>query len=179
MSVTAYRRRHRRKHRPQEEVELNLAAMLDMAFQLLAFFVLTFRPSPVEGQISLRLPPPQGLMGGTQQAGTDTSSDMIPKGLNTFVLSVMARPDGSLDSMMIGEGTAVPNLTRLNRELQTQFADDANPFNQVLLQVDGRLRYEELLKVIDVCTQQTILDVNQGKRVPLSKLSFVEMGGQN
>ncbi len=37
-----------------EEVELNLAAMLDMAFQLLTFFVLTFKPAPVEGQIALQ-----------------------------------------------------------------------------------------------------------------------------
>ena len=28
-----------------------------MAFQLLAFFVLTYRPAAVEGEIDLRLPP--------------------------------------------------------------------------------------------------------------------------
>ena len=46
----------RRKHyrRSQGDVELNLASMLDMAFQLLAFFILTFRPSPIEGQLMLR-----------------------------------------------------------------------------------------------------------------------------
>ena len=38
--------RRKKKSRGKEEVELNLAAMLDMAFQLLAFFILTFRPSP-------------------------------------------------------------------------------------------------------------------------------------
>ena len=47
----------RRLTRSQAEVELNLAAMLDMAFQILAFFVLSFRPPPVEGQLSLHLPP--------------------------------------------------------------------------------------------------------------------------
>ena len=49
-----------KRHRSQEEVELNLAAMLDMAFQLLAFFILTFQAGPLEGQINLRLPPPGG-----------------------------------------------------------------------------------------------------------------------
>ena len=44
-------RRHKRRKRNQGDVELNLAAMLDMAFQLLTFFILTFRPSPVEGQV--------------------------------------------------------------------------------------------------------------------------------
>ena len=52
----------KRKSRAQTGVALNLAAMLDMAFQLLAFFIFTFKPSPIEGQISLRLPPPQAVI---------------------------------------------------------------------------------------------------------------------
>ncbi len=36
------------------EVELNMAAMLDMAFQLLTFFVLTFRPGPQSGAAQFR-----------------------------------------------------------------------------------------------------------------------------
>ena len=51
----------KRKRAGDEEVELNLAAMLDMAFQLLTFFILTFKPAPVEGQISLHMPPPQAV----------------------------------------------------------------------------------------------------------------------
>ncbi len=47
--------------------------MLDMAFQLLAFFVLTFRQAPLEGQISLRLPPPQAtvVVKNGEAAGSD------------------------------------------------------------------------------------------------------------
>ena len=52
----------KKKRRKQEDVELNVTAMLDMAFQLLTFFILTFRPAPIEGQISLRLPPPQAVV---------------------------------------------------------------------------------------------------------------------
>ncbi len=40
---------HKKKKRKQGEVELNMASMLDMAFQLLTFFILTFRPPPAEG----------------------------------------------------------------------------------------------------------------------------------
>ena len=47
-----------RKHKKDENVELNVTAMLDMAFQLLAFFILTFKPPPGEDQIYLKLPPP-------------------------------------------------------------------------------------------------------------------------
>ena len=48
--------RFRRRHRTPDDVQMNLAAMLDMAFQLLAFLILTFRPSATESAIGLRLP---------------------------------------------------------------------------------------------------------------------------
>ena len=51
----------RKKKKSQEDVELNVTAMLDMAFQLLSFFILTFSPPPIESQISLRLPPPKPI----------------------------------------------------------------------------------------------------------------------
>ena len=41
------KRRRFRRRGSSNVVEINLAAMLDMAFQLLAFFVLTFRPSAI------------------------------------------------------------------------------------------------------------------------------------
>ena len=56
-----------------EDVELNVTAMLDMAFQLLAFFVLTFKAPPGEAQIYLNLPPAQPPAGaGTERVGGDT-----------------------------------------------------------------------------------------------------------
>ena len=66
----------RRKRRLQSEVELNLAAMLDMAFQLLAFFILTYQPLPIEGQISLRLPPPQAAVAEVVYFDAKTESDL-------------------------------------------------------------------------------------------------------
>jgi len=34
----------------QVEVEVQITPMLDMAFQLLTFFILTYRPAPTEGR---------------------------------------------------------------------------------------------------------------------------------
>jgi biopolymer transport protein ExbD len=48
-----------KKKRNLEEpviIDLPITPMLDMAFQLLAFFVLTFHPPSAEGQIPMRLP---------------------------------------------------------------------------------------------------------------------------
>src|ERR1700681_756958 len=48
----------RKKRKPMEEVEINLpiTPMLDMSFQLLTFFIFTYHPSALEGQMEMNLP---------------------------------------------------------------------------------------------------------------------------
>ncbi len=162
----------KRKRRSQSDVELNLAAMLDMAFQLLTFFILTFRPAPIEGQISLRLPPPQAVVVAkdAQKAGQDTSNTNPVQGVNTLTISVFADPQsGAIKSLGVGE-TQVAGLAALSGKLKEVFADPGNPFDQVIIQVSDTCRYDELMKVVDVCTRQVLPD---GQK--LSKLSFVEV----
>ena len=119
----------RKKKREQESVELNLAAMLDMAFQLLTFFILTFKPSPVEGQVKLRLPPPQAIaaknLANAKQAGDDANDTSPVKGVNTLIITAFAKPDGALVSLAVGESMlgADRTLRALNDKLQTVFGD--------------------------------------------------------
>lgn len=162
-------RKRRKKRRSQPDVELNLAAMLDMAFQLLAFFVLIYKPMPIEGQISLRLPPPQAtaVVKDGQQAGEDYNNTNPIQGINTLTISVTANPNtGSIEGLAVGE-SQVSGLAALNGRLKDVFSDEGNPFDQVIIQVSDSCRYGELMKVIDVCTHQTLSDGSK-----LSKLSF-------
>jgi biopolymer transport protein ExbD len=160
----------RRKRRSQGEVELNLAAMLDMAFQLLTFFILTFRPAPIEGQVLLRMPPPQPITNiAGEKAGANASNTNPLEGLSTLVISVLANADGSIKQMAIGE-SPIAGLTALDRELAKVIGDPAGGFDQVIVQVDSRLHYGPLMQVIDICTRQKLASGE-----PLSKLSFVEL----
>jgi biopolymer transport protein ExbD len=164
--------RRRRKRRSQAEVELNLAAMLDMAFQLLAFFILTFRAPPTEGQIELRLPPPQATVvaRNAEPAGKDIENKNPLQGMTTLTISVLADPNsGAISGLKVGE-TPVTGIAALDGELKKLFGDEGNPFDQVIIQVSDSCRYEELMKIIDVCTHQTL----PGNK-KLSKLSFVEL----
>jgi biopolymer transport protein ExbD len=160
-----------RMRRKQNEVELNLAAMLDMAFQLLAFFILTFKPSPVEGQISLHMPPakPVANVNAEKQAGENVTDISPVAGLDTIVISLFSTPSGDLTSMAVGEQN-VATQKELDARLRTIFKDPGSPFDQVIIQVDSALRYEELMQVVDICTRQTLAS---GQK--LSKLSFVEL----
>jgi biopolymer transport protein ExbD len=162
--------RRKRRH-PPNDVELNLAAMLDMAFQLLTFFILTFKPAPIEGQVLLRLPPPQPItnVNAGERAGSNPNNTNPLQGLTTLVISALANPDGSLKQMQVGEAP-IAGLTALDRKLEDVFRDPGSAFDQVIVQVDSRLHYGSLMQIIDVCTRQKLANGES-----LSKLSFVEL----
>ena len=148
--------------------------MLDMAFQLLAFFVLTFRQTPLEGQIAMRLPPPQAtvVVKNGEAAGSDQSNTNPLQGMNTLTISVSADPrSGTINGLRVGEAP-VTGIAALDERLKELFRDQGNPFDQVIIQVSDSCRYEELMKIIDVCTHQSLSD---GKK--LSKLSCVGLPG--
>jgi biopolymer transport protein ExbD len=150
-----------RRKKPAD-VELNLAAMLDMAFQLLTFFILTFKPAPVEGQIDLRLP----------QYGWEPPG-RIAITVDPVVISIYPTPDGQINSLTIGEGDRV-SLPQLETTLRTMFREQGTGLDRVIIQVGSALRYEELMKVIGICSRQTLANGSK-----LSKLSFVELPGGN
>ena len=168
------RRRHRRK-RDSGEVQLNLAAMLDMAFQLLTFFILTFRPAPIEGQLAVNLPPP---VVQTQVQTPTNSSDSAGSGedsLKTVYMYVTANDAGDAQQVRLEDGIITNGaldagkLQVIRRRLGSVFGMNLAPFDRVQIAVDGRLRYEELMKLVDVATQQKLADGTF-----LQKVSFVE-----
>ncbi len=160
-----------KKKRQQGEVELNLAAMLDMAFQLLCFFILTFRPAPVEGDVVLRMPPPvPTTVANTSEAvGSDEKNTNPVRGLTSLIITVVSDDMGNLKTLAVGD-TVVNGLPDLDRRLKTVLGDQGMGFDQVVIQASANLYYEELMQVIDVCTRQKLAN---GQR--LSKLSFAPL----
>ncbi len=168
------RRRHRtRRRRAQAGVELNLAAMLDMAFQLLTFFILTFKPGPVEAQIDLLLPPPAPITNiNSGAAAGNSTDDLTPvSGEATLVISLFPDAEGAISGIAVAE-EPVPydeKLDGLRSELRIIFSG-GTAYDQVIVQAGSTLRYEELMRVLVLCSQQELPD---GKK--LTKLSFVEL----
>jgi len=162
---------HRRKKRLQGEVELNLAAMLDMAFQLLTFFILTFKPAPVEGDVVLRLPAPMPttVLANAEPLGSNEKNPNPVQGLTSLVITVTNDESGGTKSIAIGD-QPVAGLAEFESKLQAVLGDGGAGFDQVLIQVGSELNYEELMRVVDVCTRQKLAG---GQR--LTKLSFVPL----
>ena len=169
-------RRHRHK-REQKDVELNLAAMLDMAFQLLTFFILTFKPSPIEGEIAMHLPPPVSTTNVAMQSATSEGGGaIVKKDFTTLPILVRADSAGRMASVAIGASVVFTGeatrekLGVFDLRLRDVFAIAGTPYDQVLVQVAEDLHYEELMKVVEACSRQTLPDGTK-----LSKISFSEL----
>ena len=171
-------RRRNRRHKPPGEVQINLAAMLDMAFQLLAFFILTFRPAPIEGHFQLHMPPPTSIAQPVES--TDSPNPSVGDNsefVETLDLFVMADNQGQVTVLNVGQDTVVagrltpPAIQQLNSKLRK--ALEVAPYERIQLHVDRRLHYDELMKIVDVCTRQTLPDGTQMRQV-----GFMELANQ-
>jgi biopolymer transport protein ExbD len=165
----------RKKAAKDEEVTLNVTAMLDMAFQLLAFFVLTFKPPPAEYQIFLKLPPAQKVLGaqGTEAAGNDASKDPnTVKPVKTLTVSLMDDGGGSVTDLRIGVPSIAPLKPIPVHDLDAELRDwiQKQGFEQLIVQFSATLHWEEVMKVVDLCAK---LPTKDGK---LPELSFLSVG---
>ncbi|MFO1004387.1 MAG: biopolymer transporter ExbD [Planctomycetaceae bacterium] len=169
--------RRRRRRKPPGEVQINLAAMLDMAFQLLAFFIMTFRPAPIEGHFQLRMPPP-GQMVAAPVAASTTPSDGVaaPSFVETLDLFVKADNTGQVTTVSVGQQEVVSGrlneaaVQQLNAHLRGLFTIQAVPFDRIQVHADRRLHYQELMKIVDVCTRQTLPDGTQMRQIGFTEL---------
>ena len=156
----------------EEGVELNVTAMLDMAFQLLAFFILTFRPELSEPAVKLHLPPAQPVAIGRGELPPGKElvdrSHITPAGINTLRITLFSS-SGGLDRMTIN-GFPVETFEVLRDNMRKILADPDSPIEQVVVQASESLRYDEAMKVIGICSDEKLPKTGE-----FVKLSLVAM----
>lgn len=152
------------KKSKQQEVEVQITPMLDMAFQLLTFFILTYHPAPIEGQFAMNLLPAAPAIKMDAAAPPDSKATTDdPPSLRTMTTVIRANPDGSLGRVTLEE-VEVNGMDQLKAKLK-EILDPAKelPFEQALIQADPTLKYEELMKVVDVFSSLKITKISFGQ----------------
>jgi biopolymer transport protein ExbD len=144
--------------------------MLDMAFQLLMFFILTFSPMPIESQIAAMLP----LHGPvTQPMHRDGSRGPglfeRPDDAGPATVTVLASDDGDIKDLAVNQ-TIVPNLQGLRDQLR-RTTNGTVPWS-LILQIDAKLHYQQLVQVMDACMQGGVSESS------IDKMTFVELRQQ-
>lgn len=164
---------------PTGEVIINVVPMLDMTFQLLFFFIITFQaPSGLEAQIPLVLPPPEGQQEAAKDKKDNTDKDIVPtidsdvivevKSLNNpqypgemgeIEVSGLAKeiirptPGKSLD-----EGRTEV-LARLGETMKQMAQDLKKDKLSLRLKADPGVKWERVIQVADTCRQAKFLGI--------------------
>ena len=146
-------RRPARRTGPPIEVQFPVTPMLDMAFQLLAFFVLTFQTPTSETRLDLYLPAASAaLPGSTEGQATEAPRRRADLDLeNDLWIKAEADDLGDLKSLALGD-SPLPDLAALTDRLRRyNRVLDGRPL-RVRLLADDRLRYEQAARIVGACT---------------------------
>lgn len=150
----------KRRRAPEIGVEFPVTPMLDMAFQLLAFFVLTFQAPSAETHLDLYLPATPAALPGAE-AGRSNQAPARRADLdleNDLIIRATADEFGGLKSLSLGDAP-IADLATLGRKL-SQYRDlMRDGLLRVRLQGDDRLRYEEAARIVGVCSESGVASI--------------------
>jgi biopolymer transport protein ExbD len=171
-------RRRARKGENAEDVQFPVTPMLDMAFQLLAFFILTFNPS-TETHLDLDLPAtPAALPSGPRGEARPLRARNVDSDLENDLL-VRAEADelGDLKTLRLGEAR-VPDLATLGGRLSRYRRLLAGQPLRVRLVADDRLRYEPAAQIIATCETAGVAAIRLSQPGATPELPRTKVGSQ-
>ncbi|MBX9622216.1 MAG: biopolymer transporter ExbD [Gemmataceae bacterium] len=150
-----------RRTKPGDLVDpdLPITPMLDMSFQLMAFFIFTFRPAPTEGQIVLALPKDDG--GGQ---GIPSPTDDRPV---TLVARAEAAETGRIAGITLVERDAAEtkpeelgaDLKKYQAALRARYNGFKGKPAKLIIEVGDGLLQEYVVNLLDVAVNVGFTDV--------------------
>lgn len=167
--------RRRPRPGPPEDVMFPVTPMLDMAFQLLAFFVLTFQVPTGETHLDLDLPVTAAALPGAQRgqsrAGPVVKADSDLE--NDLRVRVEADDLGDLKSLRLGE-SPLPDVNALGDRLRRYVGLLENKPLRVRIVADDTLRYEVVAQVMAACSAAGVATIRLAS--PTSELTPTTAG---
>lgn len=131
------------------EPDLPITPMLDMSFQLMAFFILTFRPTPTEAMLPLVLPE----VTPNEQMSTPPSFDPLKEEDQEMTVQVYAADTGAPNRIIAKLDTGdieIPGDTsELNKFLRDQIATRGGKAPKLKIQMVENLNYQYVIKILD------------------------------
>jgi biopolymer transport protein ExbD len=151
--------RHRLPQAGQIDPDVPIVPMLDMCFQLLAFFIMTFSPTPPEGHLDLALPKESGKDQLTPPPAFPLDEE------DELTVQVEAAPEGGITGIKVLEKGAAEGKP-LGADTAALFAylrDRAARVGKVgklRLEMGETLNYQYVVKLIDEATRAGYLKVS-------------------
>jgi len=149
-------RKHKRKSTTPTEPDLPITPMLDMSFQLMAFFLLTFKVMPTEAQLPLALPKEDGGPSNVVPSLSEEDEELIVQiyaADNGNIADITAAP--KTGNVPLGKDTGA-----LFKYLKEQVAANGGKVPKLKFEIADKLNYQYVIKLLD-----------EGRRAGYSRIS--------
>jgi biopolymer transport protein ExbD len=157
------------KRRPRsDKIDIQMTPMIDIVFQLLTFFIMSFKIQAVEGDFSVKMPL------AAPSAGKPDDVQLPP-----IRVRLAAGQGGELASIKMGE-RSLPNFAALHNEIIGIVGRDTGPGTiaeqaEVEFDCDYDLRYEHVISAISAVSGY--IDNNQRIVKLIEKIKFAPPRG--
>ncbi|MEW4570844.1 biopolymer transporter ExbD [Tautonia sp. JC769] len=145
--------------RQSTEIEVPLTPMLDVAFQLLTFFILTFKPAPMELQFDLNLLPTTPQTQPEPEPPPEDSPSDEPPAIRSFQVSLLSDSTGGLTGIELEE-LRFDDIAGLREQVKGLLEDPDYAFDQALIRADPDLHWEHLVAVLNMFSDLGMSKVN-------------------
>lgn len=155
--------------RPDEPVEIFLptASFLDMVFQLFAFFIITYNPASLEGQLQMALPSSSAPRAESPDKADPTimpdKDAELTSELVVYVKANQATGDGTIGAITVEDNAGVAAEVRVNlekdpelnalRDYLSQTQKGLGNKDSIKIKAESALKHAFVIKVMDACAK--------------------------
>ncbi|MDB4372883.1 biopolymer transporter ExbD [bacterium] len=153
-----------------EEIKINMTAMIDIVFQLLVFFIMTFKVVAMEGDFNIKMPLASESADSLDEELPDLITVRLEAGENGNISSIIVD-----DSETLREATMFPDLTNIVEE---RLAADGDPEQgsetEVEFDIAYNLKYSYTVKAIGAVSGKVLK--NGDIKTLVKKVKFKDVG---
>lgn len=159
--------RNSARHSGSDKIDLQMTPMIDIVFQLLVFFVMTFKVAAMEGDFDIKMP---------KAAQGSPSFDNLP-----LKLTLRATPGGMLDEVRLGDRpfhglTYQEKFKKLQDQIIEQIGTDTGPGSasenaEIEIDADYNLHYEFIIEAMTAVTGRVDKEGNIQRLIEKVKFS--------
>ncbi len=161
------------KERDKSELKLNMTAMIDIVFQLLVFFIMTFKVVAMEGDFNIKMP-----LASDEESIDKPIAEIIritlAAGADGMIASIDA--DNGFEGELFNDENMYIDLTAF---VEKSIAGEGDPSStdetEVEFDIDYNLKYTYTVKAIEAVSGKVLADGTIKKLI--EKIKFKDNSG--
>ena len=154
-----------------EEIKLNMTAMIDIVFQLLVFFIMTFKVVEMEGDFNIKMP--------LAAESAESMEDEFP---TLISIQLAAGTNGNINSITVDDDDTFSDTDmyqQLTKLVEQKIAGETNPEKaketEVEFDISPELKYSFTVKAIEAVSGRVQSDGTVKKLI--EKIKFKDTSG--